>query len=285
MKRLSGKVAVVTGAGSKVGIGREVALAMAAEGAQVVVNDISVHEDGTRGADRVSDHIKTAGGIAIPNYDSIATREGSRAIIKAATENFGRLDILVNTAANWLCKPFLEHTETDWATIIAVQLNGLFDCSQAAVEEMLNQGHGGRIITFTSSAAFTNDLGPGGAIAYCTAKAGIAGFTNALALELAEYDITVNAISPLALTSMFPDERIVDGVQVTGPDFVAPVVVYLATDEAKDITGQFIWTCGGEIRVLERPFQLPEAKYREKKDGKWTIEELIEIMPGLIRRY
>jgi NAD(P)-dependent dehydrogenase (short-subunit alcohol dehydrogenase family) len=282
-KRLQGKVAVVTGAGSEVGIGKEVALAMAAEGARVVVNDISISKDGVRGADKVVALITKDGGIAVPDYDSITTIEGAGNVIKKAVNNFGRIDILVNTAANWIMKPTLEHTEADWDSIMNVQLKGLFGCTQAAVREMLKQQSGGRIINFTSGAAFAAGLGPGGAIAYCTAKAGVAAFTNSLALEFEKSGITVNAIFPTALTRLFPDNRIVDGIKVVGPEFVAPIVVYLATDEAKGITGQFIYSSGGTIRVLERPFQEPEPRYCLHKDGKWTLDELIKVMPGIIR--
>ena len=283
-KKLQGKVAVITGAGSEVGIGKEIAIAMAAEGAKVVVNDISIHKDGIRGADKVASIITQAKGIAIPNYDSIITMQGASDLINAAIRSFGRIDILVNTAANWICKPTIEHTEADWDFIMNVQLKGLFACTQAAIKEMIKQKSGGRIINFMSSAAFASGLGPGAATAYSTAKAGIAGFTNSLSLELEKYKITVNAISPTALTKLFPDDRVVDGIKVVGPEFVAPIVVYLATDEAKDITGQFIFSSAGDIRVLERPFQNPEPRYCLHKDGKWTVDELIEIIPKVARR-
>src|SRR4030042_1008085 len=257
-QKLTGKVAVITGAGSEVGIGKEVALAMAAEGAKIVVNDISLNKDGTRSADKVVAIITKAHGIAIPNYNSVTTINGARNIIETAISSFGRIDILVNTAANWICKPTVEQTETDWDSIMGVHLKGLFNCTQAAIKEMIKQKSGGRIINFTSNAAFATTLGPGAAIAYCTAKAGVAGFTNALSLELEKYDITVNAIFPVALTNLFPDDRVIEGIKVVGPEFVAPIIVYLATDEAKDITGQFIFSSAGDIRILALPFQEPE---------------------------
>ena len=284
-QRLSGKVAVITGAGSIQGIGKEVALAMAAEGAKVVVNDISVNKDGTRGADKVVEIIKRSKGIAISNYDSIANLKGASNIIQAAVSNFGKIDILVNTAGNWLCKPTLEHTESDWDSIMNVHLKGLFGCTQAALKQMVEQQNGGRVINITSPAAFPANLGPGPAIAYCTAKAGVAGFTQSLALEFKQYGITVNAIAPVAVTKLFPiPGRVVNGVEMLGPDFVAPIIVYLATDEAKDISGQFIFSCSGDIYILALPFEKPEASYCLHKDGKWTLDELIEIMPQKIRK-
>jgi NAD(P)-dependent dehydrogenase (short-subunit alcohol dehydrogenase family) len=280
--RLKGKVAVVTGAGSRVGIGREVALAMAADGAKVVINDISVNGDGIIGADEVVARITEANGIAFPNYDNVATTNGASDIIKTAIHNFGRIDILVNTAANWICKPTVEHTEADLDSIMGVHLKGLFGCTQAAIKEMIKQKSGGGIINFISDAAFTPTLGPGSAVAYCTAKAGVAGFTNSLSLEMEKYDITVNAICPVALTSLFPDERVMNGIKVIGPEYVAPVIVYLATDEAKGITGQFINSNAGHIRVYALPFQEPVAEVQ--KDGKWTVDELIETMPEILSK-
>jgi NAD(P)-dependent dehydrogenase (short-subunit alcohol dehydrogenase family) len=280
-QKLKGKVAVVTGAGSGVGIGREVALAMAAEGAKLVVNDILIRENGSRGADEVVSIITKNKGLAIPNYDSVATMDGAINIIRTAIQNFGHIDILVNAAANWVCKPTVEHTEADWDAIMGVHLKGLFSCTQAAIKEMIKQDNGGRIINFISNAAFTSTLGPGAAIAYCTAKAGVAGFTNAISLELEKYGITVNAISPVALTNLFPDDRVVNGIKAVGPEFVTPIIVYLATDEAKMISGQFIFSSAGCIRVLGLPFQKPEAEVH--KEGKWTVDELIEILPKMIK--
>ena len=283
-KRLADKVAVVTGAGSDAGIGKEVALAMAAEGAKVVVNDISKSADGAYGADKVVKEIKRAKGIAVANYDSVATMAGARNIIKTAISNFGRIDILVHTAGIFICKPTLDYTETEWNRVLDVHLRGLFGCVQAAVKEMLKQKSGGRIINITSNAAFPPGLGPGPSIAYCTAKAGVLGFTKCLSLEMEEYGITVNAIAPVAVTRLFPIEgKVVNGIQMFGPEFVAPVIVYLATDEAKDITGQVIYSGSGDLIIYSPPLQTPGAHQCLHKDGKWTVDELIEIMPGMVK--
>jgi NAD(P)-dependent dehydrogenase (short-subunit alcohol dehydrogenase family) len=283
IQKLSGKVAIVTGAGSEVGIGKEVAIALAGEGAKVVVNDIAKNKDGIRGADKVVELITKAGGKAVPSYDSIASMKGASEIVNTALNSFGRLDILVNTAANWILKPTVEHTESDWDTIMNVQLKGLFACTQAAIKQMIKQKNGGRIINFSSGAAFPPGLGPGAAIAYSTAKAGIAGFTTSLSLEMAEFNITVNAIIPVALTRLFPTEREMNGIRVVGPEYVAPVVTYLATDEAKDITGQFIFSSAGDVRILAKPFQTPDEKHRAHKEGKWTVDELIKVMPKIVK--
>jgi NAD(P)-dependent dehydrogenase (short-subunit alcohol dehydrogenase family) len=161
-----------------------------------------------------------------------------------------------------------------------VHLKGHFGCTQAALREMIKQKSGGRIINFSSRAAWPFSLGPGPAIAYCTAKAGILGFTRALSLEVKEYGITVNAIAPEARTNLFQiPGRIVDGVQLYGPEYVAPIVVYLATDEARDITGQIIYSGSGDLIIFAPPMQSPGAHQFIHKEGKWTVDELTKIIP------
>jgi NAD(P)-dependent dehydrogenase (short-subunit alcohol dehydrogenase family) len=279
-QRLAGKVAVVTGAGATVGIGKEVALGMAAEGAKVVVNDIVKDPDGSWGADRVVKEIQAANGTAVANYDSVASMQGGQNIIKTAIDNFGRIDILVNTAGNFKSTPMVDLTEEGWDAIHNVHLKGLFACSQAAVKEMIKQGSGGRIVNFTSIAAYTPDTGPYGPdIAYCAAKAGVLGFTKDLSVEMKEYGITANCISPAAITTLFPGDR------GPTPDMVAPMVVYLATDEAKGITGMIFNVMAGDIWVFAPPMQTPGAHQYLHKQGKWTVDELIQIMPRMVQRY
>ncbi|MFC2070066.1 SDR family oxidoreductase [Chloroflexota bacterium] len=281
-QKLTGKVAVLTGAGSEVGIGMETALAMAAEGAKIVVNDITKDPDGSWGADRVVKEIEKANGTAVANYDSVASMEGGQNIIKTAIDSFGRIDILVNTAGNFKSATIVELTEEGWDAIHNVHLKGLFACSQAAVKEMIKQGSGGRIVNFTSIAAYTPDVGPyGPAIAYCAAKAGVLGFTRELSVEMKEYGITANCISPAAVTTLFP----MPGGKGPSPEFVAPMVTYLATDEAKDITGQIFNVMVGDIWVLAPPMQTPGAHQYLHKTGKWTVDELIQIMPRMVQRY
>jgi NAD(P)-dependent dehydrogenase (short-subunit alcohol dehydrogenase family) len=280
--KLAGKVAVVTGAGSEVGIGKEVAKAMAAEGAKVVVNDIGKDPDGSMAADKVVKQIKENGGTAAANYDSVASMKGGGNIIKAAIDNFGRIDILVNTAGNFNTMPTVDFKEEAWDAIIAVHLKGLLACTQAAIKEMIKQ-KSGRIINFTSIAAYTPGVGPQGpAVAYCTAKAGVLGFTKLLSEEMKPHGITVNVISPSASTMLFPgkDGRPVAGAR--GPEYVAPVVVYLATDEAKDITGQIVASTSGDITVYAPPMGAGGAHRSAHKAGKWTVDELIEVMPKVV---
>jgi NAD(P)-dependent dehydrogenase (short-subunit alcohol dehydrogenase family) len=284
-QHLNGKVAVITGAGSDLGIGKEVALAMAAEGAKVVVNDIGKNADGTRGADKVVEEIKNAGGIALANYESVSTMSGTAIIVKTAIDNFGRIDIVVNTAGIFQIKPTVDVTEAEWDNMLAIHLKGTFGCVQAAVKEMLKQKSGGRIINFTSHAGWATGLGPGPTVPYITAKAGILGFTKGLSLELEKEGITVNAVAPRAATRLFPiPGKIVNGVQIYGPEYVAPLVVYLATEEAKGVTGQFFHIGSGEIAVYATPLNFKAQHQHLFRDRKWTVDELIEVIPQYINK-
>jgi NAD(P)-dependent dehydrogenase (short-subunit alcohol dehydrogenase family) len=286
--KLVGKVAVVTGAGSEIGIGKEVAKAMAAEGAKVVVNDIVKDPDGSMGADRVVKEIKDTKGTAAANYDSVASMEGGASIIKAAIDNFGRIDILVNTAGNFIVNPTMDMSEAQWDAIIDVHLKGLFACTQAAVREMIKQKSGGRIINISSRGAFMYDPLPPGlsSVAYSAAKAGILGLTACLAAEFMANYITVNAIVPSASTGLFPGRgrRWFGGGVRENADYLAPVIVYLATDEAESITAQIIFSSSGNICILPSPMMMPMpgAQHIIEKQGKWTIEELIQQIPPMV---
>jgi NAD(P)-dependent dehydrogenase (short-subunit alcohol dehydrogenase family) len=279
-QRLKSKAAVVTGSGG--GIGREIALSMAAEGAKVVINDIGKDADGTNAADKVVAEIKKAGGTAVANYDSVATMAGGGNIIKTAISNFGRIDILVNCAGFAKNAPSIEITEKDWDALINVHLKGHFSCTQPAIKEMIKQ-KSGRIINFSSRAGFLFSWSGLGSLPYSTAKAGVVGFTALLSAELKQYNITVNAILPSAITKGFPEPRPrFGGGETPSPEFVAPIVVYLATDEAKDVTGQFFYAAGGDIGIFPRPLQLEGANKFIRKMGKWTVDELSEIIPPLL---
>lgn len=285
-QKLKGKSAVVTGGGSG-GIGREITLALAAEGAMVVVNDIGKNSDGKSAADSVVEEIIKAKGTAVANYDSVATMQGGENIIKAAISNFGRIDILVNCAGNFIVASISEITETQWDSIIAVHLKGHFSCAKAAIPEMIKQKTG-RIINFSSIASTCGMEGR--SPAYSAAKAGIIGLTAALADGLKETGITVNAILPSAVTKLFPSTnrtgKAGDNMPVSpwlGPEYVAPIVVYLATDEAKGITGRYIHASGGDFCIYAKPFQLPgEAHMLVRKMGKWTVDELSEAFSQLL---
>jgi NAD(P)-dependent dehydrogenase (short-subunit alcohol dehydrogenase family) len=201
---LQGKVAVVTGAGG--GIGREHALALAREGARVVVNDLgSDRHGGGRGgemADAVVAEIRAAGGEAVPSYDSVATREGADGIVWTATSRFGGLDVLVNNAGILRDRTLLNMSDDDFDRVLEVHLRGTFLCTQAAARVMKVQGRGGRIVNTTSLSGLVGNFGQAN---YGAAKAGVYALTRVAALELERIGVTVNAVAPVALTRMTRD--------------------------------------------------------------------------------
>jgi NAD(P)-dependent dehydrogenase (short-subunit alcohol dehydrogenase family) len=278
-QKLTGKAAVITGGGG--GIGKCAALALSAEGASVVVNDIGTGPDGIKLSDKAVKEIIIAGGKAVANYDSVTTAASAAKIIKTATDNFGRVDILLNCAGNIVQTSTLEITQEQWDATLAIHIGGHFSCSQAAARVMVQQKSGGSIINFASRGAFPF-FGASGS-SYAVAKAGILGFTTALSQELKKYDIRVNAICPNASTPLFPstDPRGGGGIPRTislDPAEIAPIIVYLATDEAKNITGQFIYAAGGDFCIFDRPMQ---PRIYVRKIGKWTVDEIGDVMPGL----
>jgi NAD(P)-dependent dehydrogenase (short-subunit alcohol dehydrogenase family)/acyl dehydratase/putative sterol carrier protein len=266
MKLLEGKVAIVTGAGG--GLGRSHALAFAAEGAKVVVNDPGAGRDGTgtthKMADAVVDEIKRAGGEAAANYDSVATTEGAEAIVKTAVETFGRVDILVNNAGILRDKTIHNMTDDMWDLVLAVHLRGTFACTRAAARVMKEKGAGGRIINTTSVAGLKGNFGQSN---YSAAKAGIYGFTLTSAMEFGKDGITVNAIAPLAKTRMTEN---IDTIPAEyRPEEVSPVVVFLASDLAKDVTGRIIGVHGRHLFE----YHMETSGGKEKKDA-WTPSEI-----------
>jgi 3-oxoacyl-[acyl-carrier protein] reductase len=278
-QKLAGKVAVITGGGG--GIGKNVALGLAEEGARVVINDFGTGYDGIKLADKAAEEVKKAGGQAIASYDSVTTVISAAKIINTATSNFGRVDILVNCAGNIVGTSTLDITQEQWDATLAIHIGGHFACSQAAAREMVKQKSGGSIINFASRGAFP--LFEASGSSYAVAKAGILGFTTALSSELKKYNIRVNAICPNASTPLFPsvDPRGGMGIPKTtslDPSDIAPMIVYLTTDAAKNITGQFIYAAGGDFCIFDRPLQ---PKIYVRKIGKWTVDELGEAIPGL----
>jgi NAD(P)-dependent dehydrogenase (short-subunit alcohol dehydrogenase family) len=280
MGLLEGKVAVITGSGG--GIGREHALAFAREGAKVVVNDLGCERDGTGKstnlADKVVNEIKELGGVAVANYDSVATMEGGENIIKTAIENFGKIDILVNNAGILRDRTLLKMTEEEWDIVIAVHLKGTFSCTQAAARFMKENGIPGRIINTTSIAGIKGNFGQTN---YAAAKAGIIGMTLVHSIELQKYGITVNAIAPIALTRLTADLPMFKGIteEELGPKYISPIVVYLASDLAKNITGKIFGIQGRKIFS----YYTSETEGVTKSEGIWTPEEIHQNIDKIIR--
>jgi len=292
--RLYGKNAVVTGSGR--GIGREIALALAVEGARVIVNDPGVARDGsgnsTAPANEVVRLIKERGGMAVANYESVADYAAAERLIKACIDSFGSIDILVNVAGVLKERMVWNLTEEDWDTVLNVHLKGTFNCTKHACA-LMRQQKNGCIINTTSSAW----MGAVGQSNYSAAKGGIVSFTKSVALDMSKYRVTCNAISPLASTRMTLDEQTKDGFQkrydaglitrerleellsMPGPEFIAPIVVYLATDDASYINGQVIGCSGGQITVYSEPQTIGIIEKDHNKEGAWTLEELLEIVP------
>ena len=241
--RFDGRVAIITGAGG--GLGRSHALELARRGAHVLVNDLGGALDGsgssTSAAQRVVDEITGFGGSAAPNHDSVATPEGGQAIVQAAVDAFGRVDVLVNNAGILRDKAFhkMDHTMID--AVIDVHLKGALYVSQPAFRLMREQGYG-RIVNTSSASGLFGNFGQAN---YGAAKAGLAGLTRVLALEGASRGIKVNAIAPIASTRMTQD-ILGDLGAVVSPDSVSPLVAYLAHEECS-VNGNVYSVAGGRI--------------------------------------
>ena len=272
MGLLDGKVAVVTGAGS--GIGRTVALGLAAAGASVVVNDHGVSVDGREPssgpAEAVVKEIETRGGRAVPSAQSVATMAGGRAAIDAALKSFGDLHVLVCCAGILRERMIFNMSEEEWDAVIAVHLKGHFTVMQPATRHM-REKRAGRIITFTSTAGLEGSPGQPN---YSAAKEGIVGLTRSTALAMAKYGVTVNCISPTAdtrMTQRLPDER--RGQAMAPPEAIAPVVTFLASERAAHVTGQVIGVRGNQVTLFSHPAPLRQLTGREP----WTAEALAEV--------
>ncbi len=278
------KVAVVTGAGR--GIGREIALLLAKEGAKVVVNDFGGGGDGTGGETKVADdvvkEIKNAGGVAAANYDAVGTMESGKRIVQTAIDNFGKLDILVNNAGILRDRMIFNMSEEEWDGVIKVHLKGTFCCTRATVPIMREQ-RSGRIINFTSTSGLIGNVGQAN---YAAAKLGIVGLTKVVALDMAKYNVTANCISPFAWTRLIgtiPTEteaqkQRVEKLKKMSPAHIAPLVVYLASDEAQYVTGQIFGVRGKEIFLFSQPRPIRSIHH---SDG-WTPDLLAEIFKGTI---
>jgi 3-oxoacyl-[acyl-carrier protein] reductase len=283
-KWLEGKVAVITGSGG--GIGRATALEMANQGAKVVVADIGKDANGAWMADNVVKEIVSNNGVAAASYGNVATPEGAAGIVETATKNFGRLDILVNCAGNFKIAPTIDMTDELWNSIMDVHLRGHFNCIRAAARVMIPQKSGGRIINISSRSA---GIVPGPKFAnsaYCSAKAGILGLTSSNAVEFEPYGITVNAVLPAADTALFPGKRgsmggLPNSDDCLQPEYVAPMITYLATDKAQSITGRYIYVCGKDVCIFARPLQTNTATLLHS-ENKWTLEGLDHTVSALL---
>ena len=282
MGLLDGKVAIVTGAGG--GIGREHALALAREGASVLVNDLGGARDGSGKSHNMADHvveeIRAAGGEASANYDDVSTVQGGQNILKGALDAFDRVDILVNNAGILRDKSFANTSEDMWDIVVKVHLKGTYCVTHAVWNHMKDAGLGGVIINTSSTSGLNGNFGQ---CNYGAAKAGIAGFSRCLAIEGKKYGIRVHILAPVALTRLTEDLPGFDEktkVQLN-PALVSPLIVYLASDSAKEITGKTFFVGGG--RIAEMKVVTFTGVTKKDDGGLWTAKEIGEAMkPGAI---
>lgn len=280
MGRLDGKVAVITGAGG--GIGRQHALLFAAEGARVVVNDPGVNRDGSGqsdAADGVVQEIVAAGGEAVASKLAVGTPKTAAEIMQFAIDEFGQLDVLVNNAGILRDRTILKMSSEEWEDVIRVHLTGTFTCLQAAARIMKEQGTGGRIINTSSTSGLLGNFGQAN---YGAAKAGIYGLTRVAAIEFAKYDITVNAIAPMAMTRMLESLPGIDEEKVSqslAPERISPIVAFLATESAAHISGATFGVEGNELFTYR---MLTSHGVTRQETSRWTIDAIEESLEEII---
>jgi NAD(P)-dependent dehydrogenase (short-subunit alcohol dehydrogenase family) len=262
---LDGKVIAVTGAGR--GIGRAVALACAAEGAAVVVNDYGVSVDGNEPTSEVADgvvaEINDAGGRAVANAQSVTDMAGGASIVEQAVDAFGRIDGVVCVAGILRERMLFNMSEDEWDPVIATHLKGTFTVFRAAAS-VFRQQRSGTMIGFTSG-AFAASVAQAN---YSAAKGGIVSLVRSAAAGLNKYGVTANCIAPVARSRM--SGQVPFGLEMGEPEDVAPMVSFLLSDHARDITGQVYTVNGGRVAVWNQPVEVREMR----KDGRWTVDEL-----------
>jgi NAD(P)-dependent dehydrogenase (short-subunit alcohol dehydrogenase family) len=295
MGLVDGRVVIVTGSGG--GIGRAHALAFAAEGARVVVNDIGVGLDGSpagggSAAQGVVDEITAAGGEAVVSGVNVADWDGAASLIQTAVDTFGGLDVLVNNAGIVRDRMLANTSEEEWDAVVAVHLKGHFATLRHAAgywRAQSKEGQAGpngldaRIINTSSGAGLQGSVGQGN---YSAAKAGIAAMTLVASAELGRYGVTVNAIAPSARTRMtetvFADMMAVpdEGFDAMAPENISPLVVWLGSAESRDVTGKVFEVEGGIVRIAEGWAHGPQVD----KGARWDPAELGPVVADLLAK-
>ena len=283
MTILKDKVAIITGAGR--GIGKETALFLAKQGVKILVNDLGANPDGS-GEDKIADEvvseITNLGGKALANYDSVDSFEGGQNIFNSALSEFGAVDILINNAGILRDKTLFNMEEADWDIVMAVHLKGHFNCTKPFVCYIRETNRlNCRVINMSSVSGLIGNFGQTN---YGAAKAGIAGFSRSLSMEMAKYKCTVNTISPGAATRLTIDLMKAAGRDVDendwkqGPQQIAPVIAWLSSDEANEITNQIFHISQGNVGIMQQPAVIKSFK----SDTVWDLEKLNRVMPDLI---
>jgi NAD(P)-dependent dehydrogenase (short-subunit alcohol dehydrogenase family) len=275
---LKGKVAVVTGAGG--GIGREIALALAAEGVSIVVNDIGVSLTGEGGsespAQETSGLITQKGGKAVISNESVSSWNGAQLIIKKALDTFGKIDIVVNNAGILRDTIFHKMDPSDWENVINVHLNGSFYVSRAAAPFFREQ-NSGSFVHMTSTSGLIGNFGQAN---YSAAKLGIAGLSKSIALDMSRYNVRSNCIAPFAwsrMTNSIPsntdaEKERVERLKKMTPDKNAPLAVFLASEAAKEVTGQIFSARLNELFIYN---QNRPVKSIHSENG-WSPQDIAE---------
>lgn len=280
---LAGKVVAVTGAGR--GIGREIALLCAREGAAVVVNDPGVAQDGQGGeatpAERTVVDIRAAGGRAHANFASVADPAGAETIVADALGRFGRIDAVVNNAGILRDAIWHKLSPADWHAVIDVHLHGAFNVARAATPHFREQ-RSGSFIHFTSGAGLIGNVGQAN---YAAAKLGIVGLSQSIALDMARYGVRSNCVAPTAFTRMIEnltrgapaDDPEIAKLKGMGAEKIAPLVAYLASDEAVGVTNQIFGVRRNEIVLFSKPRPI---RSMAKSEG-WTTRSIAdELIPA-----
>lgn len=283
-KTMAGKVVVVTGAGG--GIGREIALLMAREGAKVVVNDIGASLNGegldAGPAQQVADEIAAFGGEAVADTHSVSERASAEAIVAGAVERFGRIDCVVNNAGILRDRFFHKMSEEEWDSVIKVHLYGAFFMSRAAATHFKEQGSGS-FIHMTSTSGLIGNLAQAN---YSAAKLGIAGLSKSIALDMANSNVRSNCVAPFAWSRMVSSIKIdspeqaarVEKIKQMTPDKITPLVVYLASDAAADVNAQVFTVRNNEIMLMSQPRPLRSV---HRGEG-WNVQTIAEhAIPAL----
>ncbi|MDT7803635.1 MAG: hypothetical protein QOI78_7068 [Actinomycetota bacterium] len=283
---VEGRVVVVTGAGR--GIGRAHALAFAAEGARVVVNDLGAALDGRGGeagpAQQVVDEIRAAGGEAVANTDDVASWDGAASLISSAVQAFGGLDVLVNNAGFLRDRMLVNLAEDEWDAVVRVHLKGHFAPLRHAAAYWRGEAKAGRtrtarVINTSSGAGLLGSVGQGN---YSAAKAGILGLTTVAAAEFGRYGVTVNAIAPAARTRMtektFDMAAPDDGFDAMAPENVSPLVVWLGSEESSSVTGRVFEVDGGRVGLADGWRHGPQRD----KGARWAPAELGPVVAELL---
>ncbi|MBJ2156362.1 SDR family NAD(P)-dependent oxidoreductase [Variovorax sp. IB41] len=281
---VEGKVVVVTGAGG--GIGRDIALAMAKNGAKVVVNDIGAALDGVGGsagpAQQVVDEIRAAGGEAVPNTDSVADAASAARIVECAVEHFGRIDAVVNNAGILRDRFFHKMSVDEWDAVLKVHLYGAYYVSRAAATHFKEQ-NAGAMVHMTSTSGLIGNFGQAN---YAAAKLGIVALSKSIALDMLKFNVRSNCIAPFAWSRMIgaiptdTDEQRarVDKIKQMTPAKVAPLAVYLASDAASAVNGQIFSVRNNEISLISQPRPVRSV---HRSEG-WTPQSIAEhAMPAM----